>query len=60
MLDLLRALDEELPNGSEVTLFNMRVNDAVIGELRRQTLSLHAKAFITQIRPLKDLGLASR
>lgn len=31
MLDLLRALDEELPSGSEVTLFNMRVNDAVIG-----------------------------
>ena len=32
MLDLLRALDAELPNGSEVTLFNMRVNDAVICE----------------------------
>lgn len=53
MLDLLRALDEELPNGSEVTLFNMRVNDAVIGELRRQRFFLHAKAFIKQISPLK-------
>ena len=33
MLDLLRALDKELPNGSEVTLFNMRVNNDLIGEL---------------------------
>lgn len=32
MLDLLRALNEELPAGSEVTLFNLRVNDSVIGE----------------------------
>lgn len=31
MLDLLRALDEELPTGSEVTLFNMRINDAIVG-----------------------------
>ncbi len=30
MVDLLKALDEELPSGSEVTLFNLRVNDAVI------------------------------
>ena len=31
MLDLLKALDNELPWGSEVTLFNLRVTDAVIG-----------------------------
>ena len=33
MLDLLRGLDETLPAGSQVTLFNMRVNDAILGEL---------------------------
>ena len=33
MIDLLRALDLELPLGSEVTLFNLRVNDTVISEM---------------------------
>ena len=31
MLDLLKSLDQTLPEGSEVTLFNIRVNDAIIG-----------------------------
>lgn len=32
MLDLLKALDEELPKGSEVTLFNLRVTSEVVSK----------------------------
>lgn len=34
MVDLIRALDGELPPGSEVTLFNLRVTDNVISKSR--------------------------
>ena len=32
MLDLLSALDAELPTGSEVTLFNLRVSSEVVSK----------------------------
>lgn len=32
MLDLLSALDSELPSGSEVTLFNLRVSSEIVSK----------------------------